>query len=151
MNLGYEVIIECTHHGPYINTPNIFIEIGSNLESWKNKKASEVTIKSLLDVIPTFSFEFNENTAIGIGGLHHCPEFTKMILRNNMLISHVCPKYMLNQLTEESLDDAINKSIPKITHILLDWKSLANKENILPIIYNMEHKYNLRVLKTKEV
>jgi len=28
----YEVIQEATHHGPYVETPSVFIEIGSNLK-----------------------------------------------------------------------------------------------------------------------
>jgi D-aminoacyl-tRNA deacylase len=32
MNLDYEVSYECTHHGPSLNVPTMFVELGSSLQ-----------------------------------------------------------------------------------------------------------------------
>lgn len=144
---NYDVIVECTHHGPLIATPCAFFEIGSNEESWKNKTAGSVISNTLLNVLPNFNFETNEEIAIGIGGLHHSPEFSKRLERNECLISHVCPKYMLNQVSNEAIKQAIERSIPKANLILLDWKGLGkDKDRIINICESL----NLPIKKTKD-
>ena len=71
-----------------------------------------------------FSFELSESktgsdlVCLGIGGLHHAPEFSKRIERKEALISHVCPKYMLESVSYQVLLHSIERSVPKINCIL---------------------------------
>ncbi|MDD1748219.1 MAG: D-aminoacyl-tRNA deacylase, partial [Methanomassiliicoccales archaeon] len=37
--LGFGVSFEVTHHGPYLEAPTMYIEIGSSEENWGNKDA----------------------------------------------------------------------------------------------------------------
>ena len=150
--LGYEVILEATHHGPYVETPSAWIEIGSDKESWKREDAGIILAEVLVDILPDFTFEFQEEkpVALGIGGLHHCPEFTKRIERFEAYISHVCPKY-IEGLTEEALENAINNSIPEIDMIIYDWKSMMkDKEQVIPIVERLAEKYGLEIKKSKD-
>src|SRR3989344_2234801 len=39
---GFEITLECTHHGPYVEKPCLFIEIGSSEKQWENEKAARV-------------------------------------------------------------------------------------------------------------
>ena len=48
--LNYEVSFECTHHGPLIEKPCCFIEIGTSEEQWNNKTAAEVIAKTIMQV-----------------------------------------------------------------------------------------------------
>ena len=41
-SLNYEVSYECTHHGPSLNVPTMFAELGSSPEQWKDLKAANV-------------------------------------------------------------------------------------------------------------
>lgn len=149
--IGYDVIIEATHHGPDTNVPSAWIEIGSDESSWIREDAGNIIAAVLMNILPNFSFDLDKNipVAIGIGGLHHCPEFAKRIERNEAYISHVCPKYACESLTEEVLHLAIERSVPKATIILLDWKGLADKERIVPIIEKVGKERCLAVKKTK--
>lgn len=143
----FEVILECTHHGPSINTPCAFIEIGSNEESWANSVAGDVLAQTILHVLSDFTFETNEDIALGFGGLHHAPEFAKRLERNECLVSHVCPKYMLDSVSLSSIECAIQNSVPPVNFILLDWKGLGkNKEKISALCANL----GLPIRKTKE-
>src|ERR1035437_5081278 len=36
--LDYEVSFECTHHGPSLNVPAMFVELGSSEVQWKDSK-----------------------------------------------------------------------------------------------------------------
>ena len=38
----FEVTLETTHHGPLLDTPTLFIEIGSTEEHWGRTDAAEV-------------------------------------------------------------------------------------------------------------
>lgn len=143
----YEVILECTHHGPYIETPCAFIEIGSNEESWKNRTAGDVISKTILNTLPNLTLETTKDVAVGFGGLHHAPEFAKRLERNECLVSHVCPKYMLDSVTIDAISFAITRSVPPANLILLDWKGLGkNKEKILELCKST----GLKIKKTKE-
>ena len=43
----YKVTMEATHHGPLINKPCIFIEIGATETEWKDRKAGFVVAKTI--------------------------------------------------------------------------------------------------------
>ena len=39
---GFDLTLETTHHGPWIETPSMFIEIGSTAVTWGDKRAAEL-------------------------------------------------------------------------------------------------------------
>jgi len=95
-NLDFDVIQEATHHGPYSEKPCMFIEIGSSEEDYKNKEAGQVVAAAIMSTIKN-----HDNTAVpalGIGGLHHAPNFKEIQLETNIAVGHICPKYMLGDL-----------------------------------------------------
>src|SRR4030042_5785325 len=48
--LEWDVSFETTHHGPLINSPVFYIEIGSYEELWERKAAAEAVAKSILEI-----------------------------------------------------------------------------------------------------
>ena len=48
LNLNYEVSFECTHHGPSLNVPSMFVELGSSAEQWSDLKAAEAVAHSAM-------------------------------------------------------------------------------------------------------
>ena len=130
---GFDVIQEATHHGPFIEKPCFFIELGSDEEGWKNKDGgkaiAETIIECFSDKIPKYK------TAIGIGGLHHSPNFAKIMRGNEFAISHICAKYNLEYLDENILKQMLNRSMQPPEKIFLDWKGLGeHKERIKQLI-----------------
>jgi D-aminoacyl-tRNA deacylase len=152
---------EISHHGPLINTPHIFIEIGSTEKEWTNKNYGNFiskTIINLIDLLHNFedvnsfinkykTINPNVNVAIGLGGLHYMQNFSKLILNKNIAISHACPKYLLDYFNENMLNEVISKTLEKIDFFILDWKSLQNKEEIIKIL----NKNNIKYKKIKEI
>jgi len=145
-NNKYEIIQECTHHGPYLaKTPCMFIEIGSCEKQWPDKQAGEIIAKTIMSVIPKPPKKYK--TALGIGGLHHCPNFKKVMEKSNLAFGHVCPKYMLEYLDKEMILQAIEKNTNKCQEVVLDWKGLGQyKQKISNILDELNIKYK----KTKE-
>src|SRR3989339_310193 len=52
---NYKVTMEVTHHGPLINKPCMFIEIGSTILEWKDKKVAFVIARTLSHIIPKYA------------------------------------------------------------------------------------------------
>ncbi len=145
-NTEWEIVQECTHHGPYLEKPCMFIEIGSSLEQWQNKKAGQIIAKTILHIltekIPNYKIAF------GIGGLHHTPIFKKVMLNTEYSFGHVCPKYQLDNLDKEMLKQALDKTKEKVDLIVIDWKGLGQyKERII----NLLKELNLEYKKAKEL
>lgn len=139
-NSGYEVVYEATHHGPYLDKPSFFIEIGSTIKEWQDKKAGKIISDTLLRIIETKNEE--AKVAVGLGGLHVCPEFNKIVLRNNIALSHICPKYMLPEIDIDMLKEAISKTVEKVDLFVLDWKGLGKEKNkILAFLKDLNMEY----------
>ncbi|GAG09054.1 unnamed protein product, partial [marine sediment metagenome] len=123
----YNITLECTHHGPLIEKPCIFIEIGSTEAEWRDTKASFVVAKTISEVIKKFRENKYAEVAIGIGGPHYCPNFNKIQLNSNIALSHIIPQYSL-PLTEEMIQEALDKTQEEVDFALLDFKGLGNSE-----------------------
>ncbi|MBU0471707.1 MAG: D-aminoacyl-tRNA deacylase [Nanoarchaeota archaeon] len=145
-SLHYEVIQECTHHGPYLDVPCFFIEIGSSVNEWKNPDAGQVVAQVIIELLK-MDIPFYKS-AVGIGGLHHTPNFKKIILYSDVAVGHVCPKYMLDNFNEDMLRQALDRTVPKAELVIVDWKGLGSfKEHVKKIIDSV----GVSWLKTKDI
>jgi D-aminoacyl-tRNA deacylase len=146
-NLKFQVTLECTHHGPFINNPCMFIEIGSNIKAWKDKAAGDIIAKTIINsIIKLKNSDFIP--AIGIGGNHYCPQFNKIMLNTNISLGHICPKYELQNLDRNLLLQMLKRTNIKTKKILIDWKGLGKyKQDIMNLLKNL----NLPYMKTKEI
>ena len=57
----YEATMEGTHHGPYMEKPVLFVEIGSTEKEWVDKDAGKIIAKSVINGIGKYN---NTNTMI---------------------------------------------------------------------------------------
>ncbi len=142
-SINFDVVQECTHHGPYLEKPCLFIEIGSTEEQWKNKQAAEIIAKAIMHIIKKRPKKYK--TAFGIGGLHTTPNFKKIVLESDVALGHVCPAYNLENLNEDNIKEAIEKTEPKASLIILDWKGLKkHKEKVKALIEKIENDYEIK-------
>ncbi|MFQ5999696.1 MAG: D-aminoacyl-tRNA deacylase, partial [Candidatus Bathyarchaeia archaeon] len=51
MELNYEVSYECTHHGPSLDVPSMFVELGSSPKQWKDMKAAETVAHAAMAAV----------------------------------------------------------------------------------------------------
>ena len=145
----YKITLECTHHGPLIDKPCIFIEIGSTETEWNDRKAGFIIAKTIKDMIQDFKINPYNEVAIGIGGPHYCPNFNKIQLKSNIAISHIIPQYSL-PLNQEMVKEAIEKTDEEIDFALLDWKGLGNAEQRQQVLDVLDKLY-VRYKKTSEI
>jgi len=145
---GYEITLECTHHGPFIETPCCFIEIGSTDKEWGDEGAGKVIAKTILS-LQNYKQEKNWVPCIGVGGPHYCPGFNKIQLSSKYAIGHVVPGYVF-PLTENMFKEAEKKTKEQIKEVLLDWKGCGKSEErqrVVEIVGN----FGLGVKRTGEV
>jgi D-aminoacyl-tRNA deacylase len=105
--LEYEVKQEATHHGPFLEKPTIFVEIGSNEMAWKDKVVCDFVSKELIKVISDYDYKEtkdknNWQEVVGVGGSHYCTKFNRFTfnLENKYCFGHIIPDYALKQITD---------------------------------------------------
>jgi len=94
---GFQVSFEVTHHGPYLDRPTMFIEIGSDETMWGNIFAAEVLAKTILAIK-----ENDHPNVIGVGGGHYAPRFTEISNAYKVNFGHMLPGYAFNGLDDEN-------------------------------------------------
>ena len=144
---GYKITLECTHHGPLIEIPCGFIEVGSNKEQWNDEKAIEIIARTIIS-LKNFKLNSKWIPCIGIGGPHYCPNFNKIQLNSNYAISHVIPSYIY-PITESMLKQAEQKTKEQIKEVLIDWKSFNSHER--QEVVNLLNKVSLNYKRTNEI
>lgn len=140
MELRHEITLEATHHGPLLEVPSVFIEIGSTPNEWKDRRASFCIAKTIIDATKNFKPNEYREIAVGIGGPHYCPSFNKIQETSNVAISHIIPKY-ISPITERMILESINKTTEEIDFVVLDWKGLGKSEEREKIIKILEENY----------
>lgn len=101
----YEVKQEATHHGPFLESPILFYEIGSTNIDWENKFVSKYMIKILIDTIKDYNQkEVKEKNnwiaAVGVGGSHYCTRFNRYTFDRSKkyCFGHVVASYALKEI-----------------------------------------------------
>jgi len=97
----FSLSLETTHHGPWLSTPCLFIEIGSTAENWPNLAAAEV----LADIIwrglaldggeGIGDWNGTDVVVITLGGGHYAPRGNQLGLLENVRIAHMLASYAL--------------------------------------------------------
>src|SRR3990172_2151083 len=136
----YKVTMEATHHGPLIDKPCVFIEIGSTEFEWTDRRAGFAVARAISDAIATFKENQYHEVAIAIGGPHYCPSLNKIQLKSNIAISHVIPSYVF-PITEDVVSEAVSKTAEELDFVLLDWKGLGNAEQRQRVIEILKKLY----------
>ena len=102
MRLNYEVSYEGTHHGPSLNVPTMFVELGSSPAQWSDTKAAEAVAHAAMEAIGKFGVS-DSKAVLGIGGPHYNRRFTEMALEEKAVFSHMIPKYAIHLVDDEIL------------------------------------------------
>lgn len=129
MLLDYEVSYECTHHGPSLNVPTMFVELGSSPQQWIDSEAAEVVAKAAMKSIADFR-TCDQTAVLGIGGPHYNQRFTQMALNNEAVFGHMIPKYVLPILDVETLRQCVHRTLEKVDHAILDWNGIKSEHKL---------------------
>lgn len=93
--LPHDVTYEATHHGPYMQQPSLFVEIGSD-ESWYDDVPSAAALAgAVTDVLDDGPARGDRPIALGVGGGHYVPQQTDKALAEELDFGHLVPAYAL--------------------------------------------------------
>jgi|Deesub1362A_J573_1020465.scaffolds.fasta_scaffold00008_303 D-aminoacyl-tRNA deacylase len=119
--LQYHVSLEVTHHGPSeISSPSFFVEVGSSIEQWKDKKAIQAAVDSVLKAIKS---PLEGIPAVGFGGPHYAPTFTRYALEKGYAFGHILSKHVLGNTGFDIIMDAFKKTSNTKTAVF-NWKGI---------------------------
>ena len=125
--LDYKVSYECTHHGPSLKVPTMFVELGSSEKQWNDLKAAEAVAQATIEA--TSKFGTSKSTAVlGIGGPHYNEKFTKMALEGQAVFGHIIPKYAIPWVNAEILKQCVDRTLEEVDCAILDWKGIKGKD-----------------------
>jgi D-aminoacyl-tRNA deacylase len=131
--LDYKVCYEVTHHGPYLQIPTLFAEVGSTEAQWVLREPAAVIAQSLLELFSTHLYEndYSDNIPVllGIGGGHYAPRFTDVAFQKNIAFGHMIPSYHIDT---GAIDwDMIQQSLqatPNVDGVYLHKKALKKSQ-----------------------
>ncbi len=136
----FTIVQECTHHGPFIEKPCLFIEIGSSEAEWKREDCGEI-IAGVVNHM-AINRPNKHKSVLVIGGLHYNQVATKLMLNTEYAVGHICPKYNLAELDEKMIKQAVDKNGDRFEMIILDWKGLGpEKQRITAMLDSLGIKY----------
>lgn len=134
----FSVTFEATHHGPLLNIPNFFIEIGTTEEQWKDPEALNTVVESIMhsssNGFPAF---------VGAGGGHYMPKVTRYALENDVDIGHMISKHALEDISESMIQQSIEKT-PGCRGFVVDRKGV--KSQAKQLISSISDQFGLEVV-----
>ena len=136
----YGVGMECTHHGPTdVETPSLFVEVGSDEEQWADDEAARAVARATLDlrgVDPT-----PERTLVGFGGGHYVPRFERVVRETDWAVGHVAADWSLDDLPEdpETYRAVVRRAFERsgATRALVDGERPSLRETLADLGYEV--------------
>ncbi len=142
--LDYRVSLEATHHGPCLDLPLTFIEIGSSENRWKDDAAGYVVAAAVVGALRRIREGLK---AVGVGGPHYAPRHTEVCLKTKVGIGHILPSYI--DWREETLLEAIEKTKDGADLIAADWKGLNASQR--EIVKEVSERTGIRLIREKSL
>ncbi|MEF8900127.1 MAG: D-aminoacyl-tRNA deacylase [Halovenus sp.] len=110
---GYDVGMECTHHGPSaVGAPSMFVEVGSAEPQWDDPEAARAVARAILELRgtapdrPVEGGETADDAArkhlVGVGGGHYAPRFERIVRETEWAVGHVAADWGLDALGDLS-------------------------------------------------
>ena len=149
---NFSLDIEVTHHGPTVlETPLIFIELGSSRKEWINDEVGELVANAVVNSIFKYLIikeDKNQQVGLGFGGTHYAPNFNRLVTNRNLAMSFICPKYYIQELDENLIELMISNTLEKVDYFIIDWKGTNSddKKHLIPLL----EKFDIPIKKSKD-
>jgi D-aminoacyl-tRNA deacylase len=131
-----EVLVEVTHHCPCsLNTPSLFVEIGSSKSEWTDEALGDTVAKAIL-ALDSPSLKVPCVTGVGFGGPHYAVRHADVLLGSDICFGHIFASYQLEQLAQDTVKEAFEKSQAQFAYF--DRKQIGtHRDRLLSIIHDL--------------
>ncbi len=98
----FDLTLEATHHGPVLDSPTLYVEIGSTQSDWSREDALNLWASVLCKVLglngttPLGNWKGEGNVMVGLGGGHYAPRHKAVVEKGNIWLGHVLAGYSLD-------------------------------------------------------
>jgi D-aminoacyl-tRNA deacylase len=106
--LGFDVSYEADHHGPTVDIPYTFVEVGSSEKEWNNTKACSAVADAVMDALKANN---KYGAFFGIGYGHYMPSVTKYALDSELAVGHMLASHSLDCLDKGMFKQAISRNM----------------------------------------
>jgi D-aminoacyl-tRNA deacylase len=125
--IGYWVGFEPTHHGPTLDIPTAFLEIGCDETAWRDERGLRAAAESILEAIE--SWEGGKFVAaVAFGGPHINDHFTRVELFTKFAIGHAVRKLDAEWVDREMVKQAISRNGEPTEVAIVDNKGLKGED-----------------------
>ncbi|MBR9679104.1 MAG: hypothetical protein GON13_02445 [Nanoarchaeota archaeon] len=128
-NSDFKVSLEVTHHGPVTNKPVVFVEVGSSLKQWNRIDICNIVAKVCVSLLNS-EIKSSAVPVIGFGGSHYAAKFTDLAVKGEFDFGHICPKYMIKNLSFDLVKQMVEKTFPKPKLGLIEKNNCSRKVEI---------------------
>ncbi len=106
---GYEVGMECTHHGPTeVSAPSMFVELGSDEAQWADPEGARAVAQAVLSLRGVDAR--SDRALVAFGGGHYAPRPTRIVRETDWGVGHVAADWCLDDLGDpEANRDVIDR------------------------------------------
>lgn len=152
--LYHKVCFEVTHHGPILETPVLYVEVGSTIEEWRKEKPAYTVASAVIELLDIARYEEDlpkdMPVLIGIGGGHYAPRFTDVAFERYAAFGHMVPSYQISNgnFTENMLDQIIEKT-PNVESGYFHRKTL--KKSQIRVFKEWFEERGLPIISSKEL
>ncbi len=135
---SWSVGLEVTHHGPFSTKPLIFVEFGGPENELNNVSAAEAVAAAAIAAIERPRLL---EPAVGFGGGHYAPLFTKLVLSGEYSFGHMLPKYAF-PVTREIILQAFEMTVEKPDVAVIDCNGIpaTDRQALQSILEKLEKK-----------
>ncbi len=103
--MGFSISFETTHHGPIVNAPAFYIEIGSYEELWGREDAADAIAETILGIE-----DRSYPVVLGVGGGHYAPRYTEIALSRKVSFGHMAANYAIDSLDTSMIQQMASRS-----------------------------------------
>lgn len=101
--IGWRASYEATHHGPALDQPAFFVEIGA--VDWRSPPPEAVAAYARL--LLELEADPKDALALGLGGGHYAPHFSDLVRTRHWAVGHLLPRYARAECTREVMAAAV--------------------------------------------
>jgi D-aminoacyl-tRNA deacylase len=122
---GFEVTYEATHHGPYLEAPTLFYELGSTEDEWTDGQAGDVLAGALLEASPS-----SGRSVMWVGGGHYCPQVNDAVRETEIVPGHVLPGWATGKGIEKATLEQAVDVIPDCEGYVLQPEATSDERQV---------------------
>lgn len=105
-SFGMHATFEATHHGPALDLPAFFVEIGYG----ESPAPLPEAVQLLAQTIPEIESDPSDRVALGVGGGHYAPHFSDLVLRRRWAFGHLLSRHAIAEIDRRTAQEAYSLS-----------------------------------------